>query len=196
MAKLLYSFAVTLTASFFILGSGSFLTAQAEERAVLIVSEGEGQSPLGDSLYKDVVSRISEQVEQAGFNTIQATERLSVTDKNEDASLLARAREGGLKGQDGRKVAFVAVLSLFADMSLLNAGTRIRLAIKGRQLEAKDGALLAKFDLKLPENYTAPPECDRRCVIRLLQRNTNSIAEGLGRILADRLNERSTSPIK
>ena len=194
MAKFSLSFTFFLMAAVIMMADFSFSDAQAEERAVLIVGEGEGHSPIGDSLYRDVVSRISEQVEKAGFNAIQATERLSVSDKDEDETLLRRAREGGLEGQEGRKVTYVAVLSLFADMSLLNVGTRIRLAIKGRLLEAEDGTLLAKFDLKLPENYTAPPECDRRCVIRLLQRNTNSIAEGLGRILAERLNERKSSP--
>lgn len=165
--------------------------AKAETPAVLILEASDGsQSPLSQALYLDVVSRIADQVEKAGFTALRSSEigeaEGNRSEAEENANIVAQAKEG----HSGEVIAYAAVIRLFADLVLLNEGTQIRLGIKGRLLDVNTSEILARFDLKLPENFQAPPSCNRRCLIQLLQNNAAGIADSLGQILGRRLNER------
>ncbi len=72
-------------------------------------------------------------------------------------------------------------------MVLETQGTRIDMEIAGRMLQVSNGDVLARFDLPLPGALSASPNCDRRCIIKLLEDNTAALADSLGNVLAERL---------
>jgi len=165
--------------------------ARAEAPAVLILETSDtSKSPLSQALYMDVISRIANQVEKAGFVALRSSGESDMSAARSEAEENFDIIEQAKSAQGEQKIAFAAVIRLFADMVLLTEGTQIKLGIKGRLLDVGSGDILARFDLKLPENYQAPPSCNRRCLIQMLQSNAAGIADSLGQILGQRLNER------
>jgi len=165
--------------------------ARAEAPAVLILETSDtSKSPLSQALYMDVISRIANQVEKAGFVALRSSGESDMSAARSEAEENSDIIEQAKSAQGEQKIAFAAVIRLFADMVLLTEGTQIKLGIKGRLLDVGSGDILARFDLKLPENYQAPPSCNRRCLIQMLQSNAAGIADSLGQILGQRLNER------
>jgi hypothetical protein len=164
--------------------------AEAPAQTVLVVQLDEGdQSAVSAELYKSVVARISSHLQAAGFATTQSRGQTTsgVTDAQADRQLLDTLNASNKKGGQ-QKVDFVALVQILADMSLLTSGTEISVEIRGRMLDVTSRELLAKFNLSLPQTIVAPSDCNRSCVIELLQANTDQIADSLGAVLGQRLN--------
>jgi hypothetical protein len=179
----------------FCFGFGSEQTVAAPQKSVLIINyDSEERGEIAEGLYREVVSRISNHIRKAGFATrdplaFQTASR-DVIDTKKDSSLLSALRKNNEVAAD-QKVDFVAVMQILADMVLLEEGTRINVQIKGRLLDVASENVLARFDIALPSDFTASPDCDRKCSLGLLRDNTSAIAEGLGRLLGQRLQELS-----
>lgn len=155
------------------------LPAVANERTVLIVQESEGPNgEIAARLYRSLVNRISDHLQKAGYNAEEAEAVISGSDETLLREIRAKRQEN---------VQYVALVRVLANMVLLKAGTRIDLEISGRMLGIKSGDMLARFDLPIRGALTAPVSCDRRCIIELLDKNTMSLADELGKVLARRL---------
>ncbi len=158
-------------------------------QTVLVVQLDEGdQSAVSVELYKSVVARISKHLQAAGFATTQSSGQApsGAGDTHADQQLLDTLRAANAKGS-AQNVDFVAIVQILADMSLLNSGTEINVEIRGRMLDVASRELLAKFNLSLPQTIVASSDCNRDCVIELLQSNTDRIADSLGIVLGQRL---------
>ncbi|WP_025899703.1 hypothetical protein [Sneathiella glossodoripedis] len=156
---------------------------------VLIVQLDDGvKNSVSAELYKTVVARIADHLQAAGFETIRSSGKTTTgeSDSQADQRLLQSLQNGALQ-QNGIAADFVAVVQILADMSLLNEGTEITVEIRGRMINVASRDILAKFDLSLPQTLVAPSDCDRNCIIGLLQANTEQIADGLGAVLGERL---------
>ncbi|MEP5700769.1 MAG: hypothetical protein ABJN43_19245, partial [Sneathiella sp.] len=163
----------------------SFLTletriAQSAEKKVLILKADEvEEGEIASKLYTNIINRISEHLEKAGY---QALTSQNYVTEGSDAALLSR-----IKAQNDAHFVYVALVKVLANTVLEEEGTRIDLEIAGRMLQVSNGAVLARFDLPLPAALRAPAECDRDCIIRLLEDNTAALADSLGTVLAQRL---------
>lgn len=160
---------------------------RAEDKTVLIVKiEDSESSELASKLYQNVVLKISQHLEKAGFQTFNGDERLpdaeSAPGSLSDADLLMRIREN-----NDKQIDYVAIVQIFANTVLLSEGTRIEVEITGRMLKTDNGDVLARFDLPVPNSLNASPSCDRQCIVKLLEDNTNFLADSLGQLLAKRL---------
>ncbi|MCG8492163.1 MAG: hypothetical protein MI743_11155 [Sneathiellales bacterium] len=161
------------------------LSVEASERTVLIVKEGEREkNEIASRLYQSLVNRISDHLQKAGYNAEEAGSLVSGSDE-----ILLRQ----IRASHQENVQYVALVRVLANMVLLNAGTRVDLEISGRMLGIENGDTLARFDLPVRGALTAPVSCDRRCIIRLLDQNTSSLADELGKVLAQRLKATSKS---
>ncbi len=159
----------------------------ADEKTVLIVKFEDGEkSDFASNLYRKVVTRISQHLENAGFQTSNDNkglpENADLNTYNSDNNLLQRVRE-----ENGDKVDYVALIQILANTVLLQEGTRIEVQIKGRMLNVRNEDVLARFDLAVPGALNAPPACNRECIIQLLEDNTTFLADSLGQVLAKRL---------
>ncbi|MBL4907298.1 MAG: hypothetical protein JKX94_07595 [Sneathiella sp.] len=165
--------------------SPASLTA-AEKTVLIIKFEDAEHSELASKLYRKVVTKISEHMENAGFRTLKDDKRLhqnpEFQSSHTDSNLLAKIRE-----ENGTNIDFVAIVQILANTVLLQEGTRIEVEINGRMLNVSNGDVLARFDLSVPNTLNAPPACDRKCIIQLLEDNTAFLADSLGQVLAKRL---------
>ena len=98
-----------------------------------------------------------------------------------------------IKARNDTHVVYVALVKVLANTVLEEEGTRIDLEIAGRMLQVSNGAVLARFDLPLPAVLRAPAECERGCIIRLLEDNKAALADSLGTVLAQRLQKSQLS---
>ncbi|MBL4740985.1 MAG: hypothetical protein JKY12_08310 [Sneathiella sp.] len=156
-------------------------------RTVLIVNADDNQqSELASNLYRKVVSRISEHLEKAGFQTredeTKPVEQADFFVRETDVALLERVRTEQ-KGQ----VDYIALVQILANTVLLEEGTRIEVEILGRMLRVSNGDVLARFNLAVPSHLNAPPSCNLKCIVQLLEDNTSQLANSLGQVLAKRL---------
>jgi len=158
--------------------------AFAGERTVLIIKEEAGTSEIATRLYSSLINRISDHLQKAGFNAEEADTVISGSDETLLQQIRSERREN---------VQYVAVVRVLANMVLLKAGTRVDLEISGRMLGIQNGDMLARFDLPIRGALTAPISCDRRCIIELLDKNTMSLADELGKVLTQRLQATSRS---
>ncbi|WP_169570173.1 hypothetical protein [Sneathiella limimaris] len=157
----------------------------ANPKTVLILSEPNSQgSGISEILFTTVAKRISTQLEQAGYTAEQAVRGSGLT----DPELLAELKAAREKGKLGRVADFVALIQITANTILEEKGARIRVEIQGRMLDVETGDRLALFELPVPQQLIAPADCNRSCILKLLQDNIESLADGLGLILGQRLN--------
>gem|GEM_PF-6424771 len=159
----------------------------AEAKTVLIVNVNDTQQgELASNLYKKVVSRISEHLEKAGFQTREdesaSTEQQDSFVRENDVALLDRVR-----ADHGGQIDYIALVQILANTVLLEEGTRIEVEILGRMLRVHNGDVLARFNLAVPSNLNAPPSCNLNCIVQLLEDNTSQLADSLGQVLAKRL---------
>lgn len=179
---------VIVAAGMIAFGAISFAPVSvADEKTVLIVKFEEGdQNDFASKLYRKVVTRISQHLENAGFQTLNNNESLpDNADLNtylSDKNLLERVRQ-----ENGDTVDYVASIQILANAVLLSEGTKIEVQIRGRMLNVSNEDVLAKFDLAVPGALNAPPACNRECIIQLLEDNTAFLADSLGQVLAKRL---------
>ena len=167
-----------------LLSSASLIAA---EKTVLIIKfEDAEHSELASKLYRKVVKIISEHLENAGFQTLKDDKRLHQNPEfqtsHTDSDLLASIRD-----ENGNNIDYVAIVQILANTVLLQDGTRIEVEINGRMLNVSNGDVLARFDLPVPSTLNAPPDCDRKCIVQLLEDNTGFLADSLGQVLAKRL---------
>jgi len=162
--------------------------AVAQQKTVLIVAmDTSEKGGVTEKLYKDVVAIISEHIRQAGFLTTEPAVGNIGADESSDRQLLADLQQQNKTKQPPAQISFVAFVEILADMVLLEDGAKINVDIRGRMLNVADGAVLARFDLPVPGDLIAPANCDRDCVVELLQANTAFIAKSLGHVLGQRL---------
>lgn len=158
-----------------------------EAKTVLIVKiDDSQQNELASNLYRKVVSRISEHLENAGFQTRQDEDRTDAQKESfgqeTDVTLLERVRD-----EHKDQVDYIALVQILANTVLLEEGTRIEVEILGRMLKVSNGDVLARFNLPVPGNLNAPPTCNLKCIVQLLEDNTSFLADSLGQVLAKRL---------
>ncbi|MEH6401897.1 MAG: hypothetical protein V7750_00900 [Sneathiella sp.] len=163
------------------------LPVSVEAKTVLIVNVDDAQQgDLASNLYKKVVSRISEHLEDAGFQTredeVKPMAQSESFAQESDEALLERVRL-----DQKRQVDYIALVQILANTVLLESGTRIEVEILGRMLKVSNGDVLARFNLPVPNNLNAPPSCNLKCIVQLLEDNTTLLADSLGQVLAKRL---------
>ena len=65
--------------------------------------------------------------------------------------------------------------------------TKVKARITGRLLNTKSGQRLGNFEVESPNNWVAPADCPRECILEVVGKYSRNLAKDLGAVLAIKL---------
>ncbi len=83
----------------------------------------------------------------------------------------------------------VVLFSIFASADELKYTTKVNARITGRLLNTKSGQRLGNFELESPNNWVAPADCPRECILEVVGKHSRKLAKDLGAVLAIKLDD-------
>lgn len=163
--------------------------ARGQKPNLLIMGEDFDKDtvPRDSRVFKRVFSVIDEELNQRGFAVYDET---AITLDNfaqgrtrrPDAELIDIARSVTRPPID------VAVLfSIYASAKDVGYTTKIRVRVEGRLLNVRTGQRLGNFEVEGVPEWTAPPKCNRECILEEVGGKARIIGADLGAVLTEKL---------
>lgn len=165
-------------------------TAQAAERPnLLIMTEDfdKDSVPRDTRVYNRVFDGIEEELNRTGFAVFNET---SVTLDNfaqgrtrrPEAELVDIARSISRPPIDA-----LIMFTIYASANDVKYTTKVRLRVRGRILNVRTGQRLGSFEVIAPDEWTAPPNCNRECILEEMGDFAAAISPDLGNALTQKL---------
>ena len=158
---------------------------------LLIVGEDydEETIPRNSRIFKRVLDAISNQVHDQGFDVFDET---AITLGN---YVQGRIRRNDVevidiaKGQTRPPIDILLITSVYVGAEKTSYTTKIKARVTGRLLKVHSGQRLGSFEVESPSTWTAPADCSRECLLETVGKNAKILAQDVGAILAEKLDE-------
>ena len=161
----------------------------ADAPNLLIMGEDADQDtvPRNSRVFKRVVDALSNQLSEQGFDVYDET-AVTLGDfsqgraRRSDAEIIDIARSVERPPIDA-----VLMFGIYATAEELEYTTKINTRVSGRLLQVHTGERLGNFEVKSPESWRAPVNCDRECILETVGEYARILANDLGAVLAEKL---------
>ena len=143
--------------------------------------------PRNSRVFNRVLNALSNQLHDNGFNVYDET-----------AVSLSFAAQGRVRRTDAeiidiaRSVArppidVAVIFQIYASAEELSYTTKVRTRISGRVLHVTSGRRLGNFEVESPQEWVAPVDCPRECILEVVGANAKILAQDLGNVLVRKI---------
>lgn len=176
-----------------LVGCSSDTTYAAEARGqkpnLLIMGEDHDKDtvPRNSRVFKRVFAVIYQELNQKGFSVydesaITLDNFAQGRTRRTDAELIDIARSVTRPPID-----VVVLFSIYASGNDVGYTTKVRARVEGRLLNVRTGQLLDNFEVEGVPEWTAPPKCNRECILEEVGGKARIIGADLGAVLTEKL---------
>ena len=160
-----------------------------EKPNILIMGEDADTDtvPRNGRVFNRVLNALSNQLHDNGFNVYDET---AVTlpfaaqgrVRRTDAEIIDIARS-----VDRPPIDVVVIFQIYASAEELSYLTKVRTRITGRVLLVTSGQRLGNFEVESPQEWAAPVDCPRECILEFVGANAKILAQDLGNVLVRKI---------
>ena len=160
-----------------------------EKPNILIMGEDADTDtvPRNGRVFNRVLNALSNQLHDNGFNVYDETAvtlRFAAQGRvrRTDAEIIDIARS-----VDRPPIDVVVIFQIYASAEELSYLTKVRTRITGRVLLVTSGQRLGNFEVESPQEWAAPVDCPRECILEFVGANAKILAQDLGNVLVRKI---------
>lgn len=165
------------------------LSFAAPAANILIIGEDpeDGTVPRNSPGFKHVVDALIKRLHDKGFNVFDETAVVpgDVAEghgQRSDAEIIDIARSF-----EDPPIDVAVVFSIYAKSKHKFYANRVYARMPGRLLNVETGEVVGDFDVVPLMAYGAPIPCERRCILKVVDKNAKKLAKDLGAVLTEQL---------
>ena len=145
--------------------------------------------PRHSRIFKRVLDAIAGELHIDGFDVFDEV-AITLEDFAQDRSRRSDAEVIDIaKSVTRPPIDIVVLFSIYASADELKYTTKVKARITGRLLNTKSGQRLGNFEIESPNNWVAPADCPRECILEVVGKHSRNLAKDLGAVLAIKLGD-------
>ena len=168
---------------------GSFPAQAAENPNLIILGDDadEDSVPRNSRVFKRVLAAVSNQLIDEGFKvfdetTVTLDEFAQGRVRRTDAEIIDIAKSIQRPPMD-----LAVIYTIYANAKKMEYITKVRSRIEGRLLNVGNGQRMGNFEVISPDDWRAPVNCSRECILETVGDHTKQLAQDLGAVLSIKL---------